>query len=72
MLVVPKIRTKAVDAAATLWNDLHSTDLKRVEMVSAFKSGLKTYFSKLLQEVAFSTFFYILCVLTHNVADISI
>ena len=53
VLVVPKIRTKGYGgrkfshAAATLWNDLHSIDLKRVETVSAFKSGLKTYFFKL-------------------------
>lgn len=53
MLVVPKIRTKGYGgrkfsyAAAILWNDLHSIDLKRVETVSAFKSGLKTYLFKL-------------------------
>ena len=38
MLVVPKIRTKGYGgqkfsyAAAILWNDLHSIDLKRVEI----------------------------------------
>ena len=59
MLAVPKIRTKGSGgrkfsySAATLWNDLHSTDLQTV----------------LLQEVAFSSFFYALC---HNVAHISI
>ena len=34
-------------AAAILWNDLHSIDLERVETVSAFKSGSKTYLFKL-------------------------
>ena len=46
--------------AATLWNDLHSTDLKRVETVSAFKSGLKTYFFK--QYVCLSLRFAMYCV----------
>ena len=52
MLVVPKIRTRGHGgrkfsyAAAILWNDFHSIDLKRVETVFAFKSGLKTYLFK--------------------------
>ena len=57
MLVDTKIRTKeyggrkCFSAEATLWNDLHSrTDLIKVETVSAFQSGLKTYFFKLLQK----------------------
>ena len=42
-------------AAATLWNYLHSTDLKKT--VSAFTNRLRTYFqTALLQEV---TFFYV-------------
>ena len=42
MLVFPKIRTKGYGgqinsyAAATLWNDLNGTDLKKGETVSAF------------------------------------
>ena len=48
IVVVPKIGTKGYGGRkfSILWNDLHSTDLKRVETVSAFKSGVKTYLFK--------------------------
>ena len=67
MLVVPKIGTKRNGvqknsyAEAVLWNYLHSTDLKRMETVFAFKSGLETLFFQ--TETRIINLFYV-CVTT--------
>ena len=54
-------RAKNSYAEAVLWNYLHSTDLKRMETVFAFKSGLETLFFQ--TETRIINLFYV-CVTT--------
>ena len=66
-MLVPKNKAKGYGgrnfsyAAATLWNDLYSVDLKRVETVSSLKSGLKTYFFKQYFDKKYLSLRFFLC-----------